>query len=132
MAQDSEKEMIGGAPEEYFLSALKRGEFLLQRCTESGRFVFHPRTISPWSGAATLEWVPACGRGRVYSTTTVRRRPAQGGDYNVSLIDLEEGVRMMSRVEGIEPGKVRIDLPVTASIDTSHERPLIVFLPTGN
>ena len=71
----------------------------------------------------------ASGRGTVYAATTVRRRPAQGGDYNVSLVDLEEGVRMMSRVEGVEPSAVRIGMDVDAGIDASRERPIVIFRP---
>ena len=39
------------------------------------------------------------GRGVVYATTAVYRR--DGEPYNVALVDLEEGFRMMSRVEGV-------------------------------
>ncbi len=43
----------------------------------------------------------ASGKGRVHTTTVVRRKPERGGDYNVCMVELEEGVRMMSRVDGI-------------------------------
>ena len=46
---------------------------MLQRCSSSGAFVFYPRVAEPGSGATTLEWVEASGRGTVYSTTVVRR-----------------------------------------------------------
>jgi hypothetical protein len=39
----------------------------------------------------------------VYAVTTVRRKADAGGDYNVSLIDLDEGVRLMSRVANRRP-----------------------------
>jgi uncharacterized OB-fold protein len=67
----------------------------------------------------------ASGRGTVYATTTVRERQ---GNYNISLIDLAEGPRMMSRVEGIAPEAVRIGMAVSARIADSPTR--IVFEPS--
>jgi len=46
----------------------------------------------------------------------VRRKEADGGDYNVALIDLDEGPRLMSRVVAIAPGKVQIGMAVMARV----------------
>lgn len=43
----------------------------------------------------------------MYSTTVVRRKPDAGGDYNVALIHLDEGVQLMSCVVGMPPAEVR-------------------------
>ncbi len=60
--------------------------------------------------------------GTVYATTCTRRPADKGGDYNVALIDLAEGPRMMSRVEGIAPDKVQIGMKVKARVRRA-ERP---------
>ncbi len=65
----------------------------------------------------------------MYSTTTVRRKPEAGGDYDVSLIDLAEGVRMMSRVEGVPPAEVKIGMRVRAKIIDNKGAGLVVFAP---
>jgi uncharacterized OB-fold protein len=65
----------------------------------------------------------------VYSTTVIRRRAESGGDYNVALIDLAEGVRLMSRVEGLPPADVKIGMAVRARIVQGKDGPLIVFVP---
>ena len=49
--------------------------------------------------------------------------------YNVSLIDLDEGVRMMSRVEGVAPEAVRIGMAVRAQVAVKEGRGLLVFVP---
>src|SRR3546814_7529570 len=67
----------------------------------SSDLIFYPRAICPHSGSTNLEWRDASGRGTVYSTTVVRRKPDRGGNYNVALLDLEAGPRMMSRVDGV-------------------------------
>ena len=56
-----------------------------------GRAQWPPR-LGPFS------WAVSAGRGVVYATTTVRRRGEQAAD--VTLVDLDEGFRMMSRVVG--------------------------------
>lgn len=69
------------------------------------------------------------GTGTVYATTVVRQRSDRASDYNVALIELTEGARMMSRVEGIQPTQVRIGMPVRARVETTGGEPLIVFVP---
>ena len=61
----------------------------------------------------------------MYSTTTVRDR---AGDYNVAIVELEGGARMMSRVEGVGAEGVRIGQPVQARI-VAGEEPHVVFMP---
>ena len=116
-------------PEAEFHAALREGRFCIQRCTDSGNFLFYPRAISPWSGRPSLEWVEPSGRGKVYSTTIVRRRPEQGGDYNVALIELDEGPRLMSSVVDIPPGDVKIGMGVKAEIRTLNGEPAVAFVP---
>ncbi|MNL46041.1 hypothetical protein D3C87_1687250 [compost metagenome] len=59
----------------------------------------------------------------------MRRKPEAGGDYNVALIDLEEGVRMMSRVDGVAPDRLRIGMPVKARVLRDEGQALVVFEP---
>ncbi len=116
-------------PDAAFAATLAQGRFLLQRSRSSGRFVFHPRVLEPGSGRADLEWVEPSGLGTVYATTVVRRRPDKGGPYNVALIDLDEGVRLMSRVDAVAPERVAIGMRVRAHVDTASTPPILVFLP---
>src|SRR5260221_1027163 len=95
---------------------LDAGRFCIQQCTQCTRHVFTPRELCPHCGASPLRWVRASGQGTVYSTSTVARKSDAGGDYNVALIDLDEGVRMMGRVEGIAPADVRIGQRVSAHV----------------
>lgn len=114
-------------PDKIFYDALKNGAFRIQRCAACSRHVFYPRMLCNHCGSPELAWVDASGNGTVYSTTVVRRKPEAGGDINIALIDLEEGVRMMSRVDGVAPQEVRIGMPVKAEIVIENERALLVF-----
>ncbi|MFA5663671.1 Zn-ribbon domain-containing OB-fold protein [Castellaniella sp.] len=96
--------------------ALAQGTLVLQRCRGCARHIFHPRVLCPHCGSTDLETQGSRGLGVVYSTTIVRRRPEQGGDIQVALVDLDEGVRVMSRVEGLAADDVKIGLRVQAQI----------------
>ncbi len=116
-------------PEARFRAFLKEGKFMIQRSKSTGRHVFYPRVAAPGGGETDLEWVEASGEGTVYSTTVVRARPEKGGDFNVALIDLAEGPRMMSRVIDIEPTAVEIGMKVRARVGELDGAPQILFSP---
>jgi hypothetical protein len=106
---------------------LEAGRFLIQRCTDCGRHVYFPRESCPHCGSAALEWKQPSGLGTVHAVTTVRRKPADGGDLNVSLVDLDEGVRLMSRVDNLAPQAVRIGQRVKARVQVKDGRGLVLF-----
>ena len=78
------------SPAEVFAEHCGRGELAFQ-VDADGRPVFPPR-VGPFT------WRVSAGLGTVYATTTVRRRGEE--PHDVSLVDLDEGFRMMSRVRG--------------------------------
>lgn len=110
---------------------LDAGRFLIQRCGGCGKHVYYPREGCPHCGSAALEWMAPQGMGTVYAVTTVRRKPADGGDLNVSLIDLDEGVRLMSRVANLPPGKARIGQRVQARVELKDGKGLVLFDALG-
>lgn len=121
----------GPGPDAEFESFLAEGRFMIQRSASTGEHLFYPRTLAPGSGAADLEWVEASGRGTVHSTTVVRQRPEKGGDYNIALIDLEEGPRMMSRVTGVAPDEVTIGMAVKAVVGELGGQTVVLFEPVS-
>ncbi len=129
----NELEALG--PDAQYLSHLRDGRFMIQKSAGTGEFVFYPRVICPKTGKRDLSFEEVSGRGTVYSTTAVRRPPKWGGDYNLCLIDLDEGARMLSRVLGTEPGDVKIGMKVQAHIEkvdfgtykNSEDQPIVVF-----
>jgi len=112
-------------PERRYFDALAAGRFEIQKCAACSRHVFYPRVLCPHCGSAELSWIAPSGRGTVYSTTVVRKKSGDGGDYNVCLVDLTEGVRMMSRVVSIAPQDVKIGMAVKARIADG----LVEFIP---
>ena len=78
------------APADVFAEHCARGQLAYQ-VDAAGRAVFPPR-------AWLEDWRVSTGAGTVYATTTVRPRGEE--PYDVSLVDLDEGFRMMSTVRG--------------------------------
>jgi uncharacterized protein len=125
----SDIKIEGAGPEAMFKAYLAEGKFMLQKSQSTGRFVFYPRTIAPATGEDDLVWAEASGNGVVYATTCTRRPADKGGESNIALIDLEEGPRMMTRVEGVAPDRIEIGMKVKARVGTLKGEPAIIFYP---
>ena len=112
-----------------YLEHLAKGELAYQFSPEANASIFYPRVICPITGSDRLEWRVSKGMGTVHATTVVY--PQQGAPYNVALIDIDEGFRMMSRVEDIAPLDVRIGMRVKFRVHKAEgdEPPYPVFAP---
>lgn len=108
------------APEaEPFWQGCKDGRLMLPRCRSCGRYHFYPRSFCPYCDDSNLEWCAASGNGTVYSFAIVRQ-PLEKAfaalvPYVIVIIELEEGVRMLSHLAGADVEsvvcgmKVRVD-----------------------
>jgi hypothetical protein len=102
-----------------FWDAVAAGRLDIQRCRSCRRQVFYPRSLCRHCGGLDLEWVTVSGTGTVYSFTVVHRAPAEfqaEAPYVVALVELEEGVRMLTRLVDVEPAAVRVAMPVVVTI----------------
>ena len=115
----------GPGPDAQYRQALLEGRFVLQHCEDCSAARFPPALVCRACGSTRLAWRVSPGAGEVYSTTTVRDRAS---DYNVAIVELEQGARMMCRVDGLAPDAVRIGLRVQARI-VSGDEPFVVFTP---
>ena len=80
-----------------------------------------------WS--ANLDWRVSKGLGTVYSTTAMHFKGE--APLNVALIDMDEGFRLMSRVEDIDATSVKIGMRVKFRAHPGDEKqaPYPVFTP---
>ena len=114
-------------PDAEFAAHLSAGRFRIQRFSSSGKLVFYPRVAEPRTGDTDYEWDEVSGEGTVYSFTVVRPRPP-AEPYNVVLVDLVEGPRVMSRIEGIGPDDLKIGMHVAAYIGKDDAGvPIVLF-----
>lgn len=97
------------SPLAQYLAALERGELAYQ-VDEDGRALFYPRVAAPLGHRGALRWATSAGLGTVYATSYIT--PKGEAAYNVALVDMDEGFRLMSRVESMPADQVRIGLRV--------------------
>ncbi len=119
-----------------FWDSLKAHAIQLQRCAACQRFVYYPRPLCPGCMSDELAWTPVSGRGVVHAFTIPHRHPnkAFGSEapYVVALVELEEGVRMMTNLVEVEPTPEAVQVGMTVEIvyeDVTEEITLAKFRP---
>lgn len=88
-----------------FWEGARGHRLMLQFCRDTGRFQHPPRPVSQYSGSSDLEWRQASGRGILFSwiVQSASRPPLLPRAPLVSvLVDLEERVRILSWLTGVE------------------------------
>nr|WP_206324107.1 OB-fold domain-containing protein [Streptomyces sp. HNM0574] len=108
-----------------FWEGVERHVFLFQRCADCGAARF------PWlpgcNACGSPRWKPeeSTGEGTVYSYVVMHHPPfpaftvtedapeGTGGPYAVALVELAEGVRVVSNVTGVPCDRVRIGMPLS-------------------
>ena len=94
-----------------FWDACRRGEFIIQKCDNCGSHLFYPVRMCPECSNLELSWVPASGRGTIYSLSTlVQATDADklGPPTILALVALAEGPVMMSNIVGEGAEEARI------------------------
>lgn len=98
----------------FFWDGTDIGELRIQTCNACGHLRFPPGPACPDCGALDRDHLVASGRGTVFSYVVHRHPPVPGRELPIliGLIDLEEGVRMVGELVGLEPEDVTIGMPV--------------------
>ena len=117
-----------------YWEAARRHELLLQQCGACNQFRFYPRSICPNCLSDEFEWRRAAGRGIVYSFTVIHRPPFPAFrdkvPYVLALVELSEGVRMMTNIVDCNPNTVEIGMAVEVTFeDVTEEVTLPQFKP---
>lgn len=97
-----------------FWDGCKRHELLIQRCKGCGTYRHYPRPMCHKCNSMNAEWVRVSGKGKVFSWTVTARAFYPGFEvpYAVVIIELDEGVRMVSNVVDCKPEDLYIGMPV--------------------
>jgi len=118
----------------FWFDAARQHRLVIQRCTACGT-LRHP--TGPMCGACrSLDWdtVDASGKGVVYSFVVNHHPQIDGFDYPliVAVIELAEGTRLIANMVGVEPDRMRVDMPVELDwIDADPELTLPAFRPAA-
>ena len=78
-----------------------------------------------YCGSTTLHWAQASGRGVIYSYTIIHQNKSpefvNDTPYNLAIVQLEEGPRMLSNIVEIDPANLRVGLDVTVLFDPVND-----------
>ena len=90
--------------------------------------------MCPACHSVELRWADVAATGVVYSYALLHhpRHPAFSYPVPAVLVELDEGVRIVSNLVGIDPHEIRIGLPVEVAFEpTAEDLAVPVFRPRG-
>jgi uncharacterized OB-fold protein len=117
-----------------YWDATKRHQLTVLRCNACGHKWLPPADRCPKCLAHDPEWVEASGRGKVWSWIVMHQRYFAAFEaelpYNVAMVELEEGPRLMTNLVDVDPAQIRCDMPVQVVFeDVTPEITLPKFRP---
>jgi uncharacterized protein len=109
-----------------------RGVLPLRECADCGAKRIYLTAVCPVCESVEWRWVPASGRGTVYSASLNHYRMTDEfpAEYVVAMVDLEEGVRVMTNIVDADPADVVIGAPVHVvftALDDGKQLPVFVL-----
>ncbi len=116
----------------FYWDAAREGRLVTQRCQRCGRLRHPPRPMCPECHSLEFEIIDLVGEGVVYSYAILHHPQNPAFEYPViaALIDLVEGVRVLSNLVDIEPEDIAIGMPVTVAFrPTRYNGAVAVFKP---
>jgi uncharacterized OB-fold protein len=118
---------------EYWDAARDR-RLLVKRCAACGRAHFYPRPFCPYCWSNDVAWEEASGRATLYTYSIVHRNDLppfnERVPYVAAIVDLEEGPRMMTNVEGCEHGDLQIGMSLVVDYRVETDEVTVpVFRP---
>jgi uncharacterized protein len=92
-----------------FFEAAREGRLLLKRCLTCGEVHYYPRAVCPFCASERTEWIPAQGRGTIYSFSVMRRiAQPYAQPYALAYVTLDEGVTMLTNLVDCDLDRLRI------------------------
>jgi uncharacterized OB-fold protein len=118
-----------------YWDAVARRELIAQRCRVCGELRHPPRPMCPHCRSLEWEEQRLAGTGSLYSYAVLHHPRSPRFEYPViaALVDLDEGVRIVSNLVGVEPADIRIGMRCTVDFEpTSDGGTVPVFRPAAN
>jgi len=99
---------------QFFWEGLKDEKLLIQKCSNCGYMQAPPDPMCPKCQSLEWEYVEASGRGSLYSFVVMHYPPVPPFEYPnpIGLVELEEGVRMVTNLIDVEKDDIRIGMPL--------------------
>ncbi len=105
---------------QHYWEGAREGELRIQACNSCSEIYFPPRPFCPKCGSRDVKVVKASGKGRLYSYI-INHLPSPGytPPFTVAIVELEEGVRLMTNLLDVEPDpdKLELDMPLEVTFE---------------
>jgi len=121
--RDAQGRLISAATHipENFHAFIKRRALHIPRCIKTGEVVALGARRCADGTPLVVEWLPASGRATLHSFVIYRQE--YRGDfpvpYNVAMVELEEGLRLVSSVTGSAADLLRVGMALRADFDSA-------------
>ncbi|MBI4234011.1 MAG: OB-fold domain-containing protein [Chloroflexi bacterium] len=113
-----------------FFDGARRGVLMVQRCTVCKTYLAPGSPVCTECLSDVLEWVPASGRGTLFTFGIMHQRYHPGFDndipFNIAVVELEEGPRLNTNIVGAKNSELRIGMSVVVTFEAAGEN---VYLP---
>jgi uncharacterized OB-fold protein len=113
-----------------FWDAAAGHRLVAQRCDGCGALRHPPRPMCPGCGSLAFQVVELSGRGTLYSYAVLHhpQNPKFGYPVLAALVDLDEGIRLVSNLTGVEPEDIEIGMRLEVTfVPTADDRSVPVF-----
>ncbi|BBX54327.1 bifunctional MaoC family dehydratase N-terminal/OB-fold nucleic acid binding domain-containing protein [Mycolicibacterium poriferae] len=104
---------------QFFWDGVNAHELRIQRRPDGS--LQHPPVPAVWKdhkeGVAPSDYLVSSGNGTVYSYVVhhAPKVPGRSLPFVIALVELDEGVRMLGELRGVDPSEVQIGMPVRAT-----------------
>jgi uncharacterized OB-fold protein len=107
-----------------FWDGAKKHQLMVYKCLNCGA-CYSPLTDCMCCNKPEMEWIPASGKGKIYTFITYHTaynlKWKNHVPYNVAWIELDEGPIMMSNVVGCKNEDIYINMPVKVIFDDIND-----------
>ena len=104
-----------------FYAFCKKHELCFQRCSDCGTWRHIPRDMCAKCSSFNWEWQRSSGKAKLFSWTTATQpmmpQFAESVPYSPAVVELEEGVRMVTWLIGVKPEELELGMPLQVAFD---------------
>ena len=127
---------MDGMNGDFYRECARARRLVFQRCEACGTLRHPPRILCARCGSERVSWVSSEGRGTVFSWTVTHQAPhpafASLVPYAVVVVELEEGVRIVASLRGLDPAELELGLAVEVALEEVSEGVLLPYVrPRG-
>lgn len=117
-----------------FWEGARKHKLLIQECQDCKAKIFYPRQYCSECWSSNLGWVEASGKAKIFTHTItmagVEQKFAEDLPYVLAIVNIEEGIRMMTKIVECDPEEVSIGMDVEVVFeDITDEFSLPFFRP---